>query len=353
MEGRMNLNKVDLLSLTKAGLYQFIESIGEKKFRGKQIFEWLHRGVKSFDEMTNLSKELRDKLNEKAFINQIKIEKKLVSKIDGTTKYLFLLEDRNIIEGVVMSYKHGLTACISSQVGCGMGCTFCASSTGGLIRNLKAGEMIGQILTMEADQGKRISNIVMMGSGEPLHNYRELVKFLKIVNDEDGLNIGNRHITISTCGLVPEIRALADLQIPINLAISLHAPTDDVRQKMMPIAQKYSIYDIIESCQYYLKKNNRRITFEYALIRGVNDREDDARVLSYILKGLLCHVNLIPVNSVDESPYVKSHQDKIKAFERILKSSGIEVTVRREMGSDIQAACGQLRNRYMEKQDID
>lgn len=339
---------VDLLSLTKEELYQFIEGLGEKSFRGKQIFQWLHRGVKSIDEMTNLSKALREQLKERASINQIKIETKLVSKIDGTTKYLFLLEDRNIIEGVVMSYKHGLTACISSQVGCSMGCTFCASTKGGLVRNLTAGEMLGQILTMEADLGKRISNIVMMGSGEPLHNFKQMTKFLRIVNDEDGLNIGNRHITVSTCGLVPEIRALADLQIPINLAISLHAPTDELRKKMMPVAQRYSIYDIIESCQYYLKKNNRRITFEYALIQGLNDGEEDARILAYELKGLLCHVNLIPVNQVDETPYKKSHRDRIKTFEGILKRAGIETTLRREMGADIQAACGQLRNRYLE-----
>ncbi len=339
---------VDLLSLTKEELYQFIEGLGEKSFRGKQIFQWLHRGVKSIDEMTNLSKALREQLKERASINQIKIETKLVSKIDGTTKYLFLLEDRNIIEGVVMSYKHGLTACISSQVGCSMGCTFCASTKGGLVRNLTAGEMLGQILTMEADLRKRISNIVMMGSGEPLHNFKQMTKFLRIVNDEDGLNIGNRHITVSTCGLVPEIRALADLQIPINLAISLHAPTDELRKKMMPVAQRYSIYDIIESCQYYLKKNNRRITFEYALIQGLNDGEEDARILAYELKGLLCHVNLIPVNQVDETPYKKSHRDRIKTFEGILKRAGIETTLRREMGADIQAACGQLRNRYLE-----
>lgn len=339
---------VDLLSLTKEELYQFIEGLGEKSFRGKQIFQWLHRGVKSIDEMTNLSKALREQLKERASINQIKIETKLVSKIDGTTKYLFLLEDRNIIEGVVMSYKHGLTACISSQVGCSMGCTFCASTKGGLVRNLTAGEMLGQILTMEADLGKRISNIVMMGSGEPLHNFKQMTNFLRIVNDEDGLNIGNRHITVSTCGLIPEIRALADLQIPINLAISLHAPTDELRKRMMPVAQRYSIYDIIESCQYYLKKNNRRITFEYALIQGLNDGEEDARILAYELKGLLCHVNLIPVNQVDETPYKKSHRDRIKTFEGILKRAGIETTLRREMGADIQAACGQLRNRYLE-----
>lgn len=339
---------IDLLSLTKEELTALVQGMGEKSFRGKQIFQWLHRGVKSIDEMTNLSKNFRQQLGASAYINPIQIETKMVSKLDGTTKYLFLLEDGNIIEGVIMAYKHGLTACISCQVGCGMGCTFCASTKGGLVRNLTPGEMLGQILAMEADQGKKISNIVMMGSGEPLHNYEAVVKFLKIVNDEDGINIGNRHITLSTCGLVPQMKALADLQIPINLAVSLHSPDNQQRAKMMPIGKTYSIEEILEACRYYLSKNNRRITFEYALIRGENDRDEDARRLANLLKGLLCHVNLIPVNPVDGNTYVKSHQDRIKAFEAILKSVGIEATVRREMGADIQAACGQLRNRYLE-----
>lgn len=340
--------KVDLLSLTKEELIKFMEELGEKKFRAIQIFQWLHKGINSFDEMTNLSKNLRQKLEEKAYISQVRIENKLVSKLDGTTKYLFLLEDGHIIEGVVMSYKHGNTACISSQVGCAMGCSFCASTIKGLERNLKAGELIAQILMMEKDFGARISNIVLMGSGEPLHNYKEVTNFLRIVNDEDGLNIGNRHITLSTCGLVPEIKDLADLRIPINLAISLHAPNDEIRKRLMPVAKRYTIDELIESCHYYLQKNNRRITFEYALIRGVNDGEEEAYQLSKLLKGLLCHVNLIPVNPVDEREYRKSQQHQVKIFESVLKKYGIEVTIRREMGADINAACGQLRNKHLE-----
>lgn len=342
------MSKIDVLNFTSDELTEYIQQLGEPKFRGLQVFQWLYRGAKSFDEMTNLSKKLRENLKENAYINRLKIEKKLVSKIDGTIKYLFLLEDYNIIEGVVMSYKHGLTACISSQVGCSMGCSFCASTTGGLVRHLKSSEMIGQLLAMEEDLGERISNVVIMGSGEPLHNYKEVIGFLHIVNDENGLNIGNRHITLSTCGLVPEIKKLADLQIPINLAISLHAPTDQLRMNLMPIAKRYPIDQLIEACRYYLTKNNRRITFEYALIKGVNDDLSHAQQLAKLLKGLLCHVNLIPINEVVEGSYKKSKQDTIKAFEAILKKTGIETTVRREMGADINAACGQLRNTYME-----
>lgn len=345
------MSKLDLLSLTLEEIEELVEELGEKKYRGKQIFQWANRGEKSFEAMTNISKALREGLQEGSFITEVKIEKKLVSKIDDTTKYLFLLEDRNIIEGVVMKYKHGLTACISSQVGCLMGCSFCASTIGGLVRNLRAGEMIDQILLMQKDLGERISNVVIMGSGEPLHNYKEVINFLKIVNNENGLNIGNRHITLSTCGLVPEIKKLADLLIPINLAISLHAPNDEIRQKLMPIAKKYSLKDLIEACRYYLQYNNRRITFEYALVKGVNDQENHAQQLSQLLKGLLCHVNLIPVNTVEEARLKKSNLDQIKKFQSILKSKGIETTIRREMGSDIQAACGQLRNSYMNEKN--
>ena len=342
------MEKIDLLSLTLEEVENLIVSLGEKKFRGKQIFQWVNKGVKSIDEMTNISKDLQNKLKDRAYITNSTIYKKQVSKIDGTTKYLFALEDGNLIEGVIMIYKHGITACISSQIGCAMGCSFCASTVNGLVRHLRAGEMIDQILLMQQDLGKRISNIVLMGSGEPLHNFEGVVRFLKIVNDENGLNIGNRHITLSTCGLVPEIKKLADLQIPINLAISLHAATDEVRVKTMPIAKKYSIKELVDSCKYYLSKNNRRITFEYALIKGVNDSESDANNLSGLLKGLLCHVNLIPVNTIDENSYKKSNDNQILKFQSILRKNGIEATIRREMGSDIDAACGQLRNKYLE-----
>ncbi|SNR90777.1 23S rRNA m(2)A-2503 methyltransferase [Anaerovirgula multivorans] len=343
------MSKLDLLGLTLEETEDLVEKLGEKKYRGKQIFQWVNRGEKSFEAMSNISKTLREGLQENTFITEVKIEKKLVSKIDNTTKYLFLLEDGNIIEGVVMQYKHGLTACISSQVGCLMGCSFCASTVGGLVRNLSAGEMIDQILLMQKDLRERISNIVIMGSGEPLHNYKEVINFIKIVNNENGLKIGNRHITLSTCGLIPEIKKLADLLIPINLAISLHAPNDEIRQKLMPIAKRYSLKELIEACRYYLQNNNRRITFEYALVKGVNDQENHAQQLSQLLKGLLCHVNLIPVNTVEEAGLKKSNQDQIKRFQNILKGKGIETTIRREMGSDIHAACGQLRNSYMDQ----
>lgn len=344
------MDKKDLLSLTVEEIEELLISMNEKKFRGKQIFEWINKGVKNFDDMTNLSKSLREKLKENTYITNVQIKEKLISDIDGTTKYLFLLDDYNIIEGVVMKYKHGLTACISTQVGCAMACTFCASTLEGLVRNLRAGEMIDQILTMQEDIGERISNIVLMGSGEPLNNLKETVNFLKIVNDEKGLNIGNRHITLSTSGLVPQIKELADLQIPINLAISLHASNDDLRKRTMPIAKKYSINELINSCQYYINKTNRRITFEYALIKGFNDRDQDANELSNLLKGMLCHVNLIPVNSVEERGYMKPNMKDIKRFQNILHKSGIEATIRREMGSDINAACGQLRRKYLQNE---
>jgi len=344
------MKKKDLLSLTRVEIEELLIHMGEKKFRGKQIFEWVNKGIKSFDEMTNLSKALRDKLEKHTYITNVKIEEKLISSIDGTTKYLFLLDDYNIIEGVAMQYHHGITACISTQVGCAMGCTFCASTLGGLVRNLRAGEMIDQILTMQNDIGERISNIVLMGSGEPLNNFDETINFLKIVNDESGLNIGNRHITLSTSGLVPQIKALADLQIPINLAISLHAPNDELRIKTMPIAKKYSIKELIDSCRYYIDKTNRRITFEYALIKGVNDGEKDANELATLLKGMLCHVNLIPINSVEERGYKKPNIESINKFQHILKKSGIEATTRREMGSDINAACGQLRRKHLQNE---
>lgn len=342
------MKKKDLLSLTLTEIEELLVNMNEKKFRGKQIFEWVNKGIKDFDEMTNLSKELREKLRKNTYITNLKIEEKLVSDIDGTIKYLFLLDDYNIIEGVVMKYNHGLTACISTQIGCAMGCTFCASTLEGLVRNLRAGEMIDQILTMQEDIGERISNIVLMGSGEPLHNLKETVNFLKIVNDKQGINIGNRHITLSTSGLVPEIKKLADLHMPINLAISLHASNDNLRKRTMPVAKKYSIDELIDSCKYYINKTNRRITFEYALIKGVNDRKQDANELSNLLKGMLCHVNLIPINNVDEREYTKPNMQDIKIFQNILRKSGIEATIRREMGSDINAACGQLRRKYLQ-----
>ena len=343
------MEKLDLLSLTIYEIEDLMEKVGDKRYRGKQIFQWVNKGIKDFDKMSNIPKTLRETLQGISYITRISIEKSWISKIDGTIKYLFRLEDDNIIEAVAMEYKHGITLCISSQVGCGMGCNFCASTIGGLVRNLRAGEMVDQILLIQEDLNIKISNIVLMGSGEPLHNYEQVINFLKIVNNENGLNIGNRHITLSTCGLVPEIRRLADVQLPINLAISLHAPNDIIRKNIMPIAKKYSIEELMVACKYYLEKNNRRITFEYALIKGVNDTDLHAKELSGVLKGLLCHVNLIPINEVKERDYKKSNKDKIERFQSILKKNGIETTIRREMGADINAACGQLRNNYLNK----
>lgn len=343
------MEKLDLLSLTIDEMEDLIDRIGEKRYRGKQVFQWVNKGIKDFENMTNLPKTLKETLQETSFITKISIEKKWISKIDGTTKYLFRLEDGNIIEAVAMKYKHGITVCISSQVGCLMGCNFCASTIGGLIRNLRAGEMMDQIILIQQDLESKISNIVLMGSGEPLHNYDEVINFLRIVNNENGLNIGNRHITLSTCGLVPEIKKLAELEIPINLAISLHAPNDNTREKLMPIAKKYSIEELIVACRYYLEKSNRRITFEYALIKGLNDSGIHANQLSRLLKGLLCHVNLIPINAVEERNYKKSDKEKAKKFQEILRNNGIETTIRREMGADINAACGQLRNSYLKE----
>ncbi len=344
------MKKKDLLGLTLAETEEFLVEMGERKFRGEQIFEWVNKGIKDFDQMTNLSKPLREQLKNHAYITNIKIKEKLVSDIDDTTKYLLLLDDSNIIEGVIMRYHYGLAACISTQVGCAMGCTFCASTLKGLTRNLSAGEMVDQILTMQKDMEEEISNIVLMGIGEPLNNFDETVKFIKIVNSNKGLNIGSRRITVSTSGLVPQIKALADLQIPVNLAVSLHAPNDKLRKQIMPVARRYSIKELIESCEYYIDKTGRRISFEYVLIKGINDGNVHAEELSDLLEGMLCYVNLIPVNTVEERGYQKPDIEDIKEFRQILQESGIDSTIRRELGADIDAACGQLRKKYLQKQ---
>lgn len=282
--------KINLKDLTLDELEDFLKSLGEKKFRAKQIFSWLHKGIASFDEMTDISKSLREKLSEKSFISTLEIEKKLVSKIDGTTKYLFKLTDGEMIESVVMFYKHGITVCISSQVGCRMGCKFCASTIGGLVRNLSAGEILDQVIFAQKDIGKRISNIVMMGIGEPLDNYDNVVKFLKNVNDENGINIGYRHISLSTCGVVKNIYKLMELNYPITLSVSLHAPTDEKRSKIMPINAAYNIDELLKACREYILKTKRRISFEYSIIEGVNDSDNDADELAAALSGMLCHV---------------------------------------------------------------
>ncbi|QCX32220.1 23S rRNA (adenine(2503)-C(2))-methyltransferase RlmN [Caloramator sp. E03] len=340
---------IDFRDFTYKELENYIIKINEPKFRAKQIFQWIHKGVNSFDDIININKGLKEKLKNEGYICNMVIEEKYTSNIDGTTKYIMRLKDENFIECVLMKYTFGNTICISTQVGCSMGCSFCASTIGGKIRNLTAGEMFGQVLTLQNDIKEKISNVVLMGTGEPFDNYENVIKFLNIINDPNGINIGMRHITISTCGLVPQIKMLADLNLQITLAISLHAPNDEIRKKIMPIANRYSMEELLDACKYYIKRTNRRITFEYALINEINDSEENALELSKKLKGMLCHVNLIPLNKVDEREFIKPDMDKVNIFKNILLKNGIETTVRREMGSDINAACGQLRRRFIQK----
>ena len=334
---------INLKDLTYEELENLISDIGEPKFRCKQIFTWLGKGVDSFDEMTNISKELRNKLSEISYLSKCQIEKKFVSEIDGTRKYLIRLDDGNIVECVAMFYKHGITVCISCQVGCAMGCKFCASTIGGKVRNLTPGEILGQVICVQKDVGERISNIVMMGIGEPLDNFENVIKFLQNVNHKDGLNIGYRHISLSTCGLVDKIYRLSEYNFPITLSISLHAPTDEIRKTIMPVANKFSVDELLDACRKYIENNSRRISFEYAIIKGVNDSVECADILANKLKNMLCHVNLIPVNNVEENQFVKPDKNGIMKFKAFLERKGINATVRRELGSDISASCGQLR----------
>ncbi len=339
-------NKKALKNFTEAEMKEFMKEIGEKAFRGTQVYSWIYKGAKTFDDMKNIPKSLREKLEEVSYIGNIDIELKLESKDGKTKKYLFLLNDGNIIETVMMDYDSRVTVCVSNQVGCRMGCRFCASTMDGLVRNLEPWEILDQIMKIQEDTGKRVSNLVLMGSGEPLDNYDNTKQFLKIVNDENGLNIGYRHITLSTCGIVPKIYELADLEIPINLAISLHSPYDDKRKEIMPVANKYSINEILDACRYYIKKTNRRVTFEYSLIKGVNDGKKEAESLAALLKGMLCHVNLIPINEVDERDFKKPDKAFIYKFRDYLEERNIPATVRISMGSDISGACGQLRRKH-------
>lgn len=339
----INDNRVNLMDLELQELERFIEGIGEKKFRARQIFEWLNKGVLDFDGMTNLSLKFRDKLKEVATVSKLEIVEKLQSKVDETAKYLLRLPDGNIVESVLMKYKYGYSACVSSQVGCRMGCGFCASTGIGFVRNLTAGEILGEVLTMQKDLGERISNIVMMGIGEPFDNYDNVLKFLRLVNDKNGLNVGSRHISISTCGIVPKILDFAKKNLQVTLSISLHSANDKVRESMMPINRKYSIKQLMDACRTYIDLTNRRITFEYALVRGVNDSDKDALELVKLLRGMMCHVNLIPVNEHEGSKYKESLDDRVERFKNILIDNKINATVRRKLGSDIKAACGQLR----------
>ena len=341
--------KPNLRNYTEDALISIMEDMGEKPFRAKQIFKWLHKGVESFDEMTDISKALKEKLAFSYRIDNLHIEKKFVSSIDGTIKYLFRLYDGNFIESVVMKYKHGNTICVSSQVGCNMGCRFCASAIGGKIRNLETGEITDQLLKAQKDSGLKISNIVMMGIGEPLDNFDNVAAFLKNANHQNGLFISARHITISTCGIADKIGDLLALGLPVTLSVSLHSPTNEKRSEIMPINKKYPIEVLLSAAKEYIKKTGRRVSIEYALINGETDSLDFAKKLLALLGRDLFHVNLIPVNKVKERDYEKSSTKQIKLFMDYLNNNGLTATLRREMGSDINAACGQLRKQTMEK----
>ena len=324
-----------------------MESIGEKKYRAEQIFKWIYVDkVKEFDEMTNLSIELREKLKQNYTMCNFKILKKQES-VDGTKKYLFDVLDGNAIETVLMQYHHGKTICVSSQIGCKMGCKFCASTGIKFIRNLTSGEIVEQVLAVEQDIGDKISNIVFMGIGEPFDNYDNVMHAIKILNNQKGLNIGARHISISTSGLVPMIYKFADEELQCTLSISLHATNDEKRSSMMPINNRYNIKELMEACKYYINKTNKRISFEYALAKDNNDNLDDAKELVKLLKGMLCHVNLIPINKIENGSFTKSSNENIIKFRDYLNEHGIVATIRRELGSDIDAACGQLRRKNL------
>lgn len=342
---------VDIKSMNLLELTDYIVSLGEKAFRAKQIYQWLHvKQIESFDKMTNISKQFIEKLKEDAILTHLHKEAVQISKLDGTRKYLFMLEDGNVIESVLMKYKHGNSVCISSQVGCRMGCRFCASTLDGLVRGLTPAEMIDQIYQIGKDIGERISNVVVMGTGEPLDNYDNLLRFIELLTDENGTNLSQRNLTVSTCGIVPRIRELADKKLQITLALSLHASNQKKRLELMPVANKYEISEVIEACKYYFEQTGRRVTFEYSLVGGVNDTDTDARELSELIRGMNCHVNLIPVNPIRERDYVQSNQEVIEAFKQKLEKNKITATIRREMGRDIDGACGQLRRKY--KQNI-
>lgn len=336
--------KKDIKSLSLDELKEEINALGEKSFKAGQIYSWLHKkGAIDFSEMTDISKQLRENLEKNYDIYNCSIEKKLVSVYDDTVKYLFRLNDGELIESVVMKYKYGYTICVSSQVGCKMGCKFCASGIAGFIRNLTPSEILSQIYTAQRDLGIRISHIVMMGVGEPLDNYDNVMKFLELVSDKNGINIGMRNISVSTCGVVSGICKLMEEKLQLTLSISLHAPNDKIRSNTMPVNDRWGIDELLKACRDYTDATSRRISFEYAMISGVNDSDECAAELGKRLKGMLCHVNLIPVNSVKERSYTKSSDNRIKSFINVLQKYGINVTVRRTLGSDINASCGQLR----------
>ena len=345
------MEKKDIKSLYLEELEEELGQLGEKSFRAKQIYQWVHQKLAAdFEDMSNLSKALREKLRQQYTLTALNPVEVKISKIDGTRKNLFRLSDGNVIESVWMQYHHGNSVCISSQVGCRMGCRFCASTLDGLERNLTAGDMLDQIYRIQADTGERVSNIVIMGSGEPMDNYDNVVRFIRLISHDQGLNISQRNITVSTCGIVPGIRRLAKEGLSVTLALSLHAPNDEVRKTLMPIANKYRIQEILDACQEYFEETGRRLTFEYSLVSGVNDNLEEARALASLLKGMHGHVNLIPVNPIQERDYVQSDRRAIEAFQHYLESQKIAVTVRREMGRDINGACGQLRKSFMDEE---
>ncbi len=343
--------KQDIKSFTLTQLQQQMKELGEKSFRAKQLYEWMHvKLARNYDEMTNLPKTLKAKCEEVFTYTALEPVRVQESKIDGTKKFLFQLEDGNLVESVWMRYKHGNSVCISSQVGCKMGCRFCASTLDGWERNLLPSEMLDQIYAITRLTGERVSNVVVMGTGEPMDNYDNLLRFLTLLTDENGLNISQRNVTVSTCGIVPKMRQLAEEHLQITLALSLHATTDEKRRKLMPIANQYSLDELMEACAYYFEKTGRRITFEYSLVGGVNDTKEDANELIALAKPLCCHINLIPVNPIKERDYVQSDKTAILAFKNKLEKNGINVTIRREMGRDIDGACGQLRRSHIKKQ---
>lgn len=337
--------------MTLAEMTEAFSAMGEKAFRAKQVFTWLHSGVTDFDKMTNLSKTLRQQLDDTYYITKPEVVRKQVSQKDGTVKYLWKLRDGNCVETVIMRYHHGNSVCISSEVGCAMGCAFCASTLGGLVRRLTPSEMVDQVLFAQLDSGLEISNIVLMGIGEPLDNYDNVLRFLELINSPDGMNIGMRHISLSTCGLVDRIVQLAHEKLQITLSVSLHAPSDEIRNTIMPVNRKYNVDQLIEACREYYRITGRRISFEYAMIRDVNDSAQTAELLCNKLRGLPAHVNLIPLNNVDESPLKPSQKKNVLEFQRILEQHGITATVRRTLGSDIDASCGQLRRKHETKKE--
>ena len=334
---------IDLRSLSMDELTEQLVARGFPAFRAKQIRQWLDRGVTDFEQMTNIPKDLRAQLSEMYTVPTVRILRKLVSEIDGTVKYLFGLDDGETVESVLMQYKHGWSQCLSTQVGCRMGCTFCATGMGGLVRNLNAAEMMAQIEAAQQDTGVRVSSIVLMGMGEPLDNYEQVVRFLRMLGEEGGVHIGMRHISLSTCGLVPGIYRLMEEQIPLTLSISLHAPNDEIRSRSMPVNKRWPIEELLSACRDYIKATGRRISFEYAMIDGLNDSDACAEELASRLRGMLCHVNLIPVNAVEGKQQQRSSRERIRSFVAVLEKRGINVTVRRTLGADINASCGQLR----------